>query len=246
MSVSIINTLDSYSTLGGSPLLTDLTGYWQIDESGGSTLYNEIGANVDLSTDATLNQSGIIGTSASIGSGQSIDLPYDSTVNFHSSTWSISFWLYINNTASTLAHNVYLIYARDDTYSFGVRFIQTTSNYYSIILKNSSASEYYSDSSSAITTTGSWMHFVIVFRGSGYTTLMYLNNSNITAGWSTSFSGSMLQNGSYTCFGNANTDGTSLYMDGRIDEIGIWSRELSSDEVSDLYNSGSGLTYPFS
>ena len=31
-----------------------------------------------------------------------------------------------------------------------------------------------------------------------------------------------------------------------IDEVGIWSRTLTSTEVSDLYNSGSGLQYPFS
>ena len=31
--------------------------------------------------------------------------------------------------------------------------------------------------------------------------------------------------------------------DGKIDEVGIWSRVLTSGEISDLYNSGSGLTY---
>jgi len=30
---------------------------------------------------------------------------------------------------------------------------------------------------------------------------------------------------------------------GRLDEIGIWNRTLSSSEISDLYNSGSGITY---
>lgn len=36
------------------------------------------------------------------------------------------------------------------------------------------------------------------------------------------------------------------YFKGRIDEIGIWNRSLSSGEVNELYNSGSGLAYPFS
>jgi len=30
-----------------------------------------------------------------------------------------------------------------------------------------------------------------------------------------------------------------------MDEIGFWERELSSDEISELYNSGSGFAYPF-
>jgi hypothetical protein len=36
------------------------------------------------------------------------------------------------------------------------------------------------------------------------------------------------------------------YYDGLIDEIGIWSRVLTSGEISELYNGGSGLSYPFS
>ena len=39
-------------------------------------------------------------------------------------------------------------------------------------------------------------------------------------------------------------DGTELY-NGQLDEIGVWNRALSLTEVSDLYNIGFGLTYPF-
>jgi hypothetical protein len=35
------------------------------------------------------------------------------------------------------------------------------------------------------------------------------------------------------------------FYDGLIDEVGIWNRVLTSDEISDLYNSGTGLSYPF-
>jgi hypothetical protein len=35
------------------------------------------------------------------------------------------------------------------------------------------------------------------------------------------------------------------YADGQIDEVGIWSRALSSTEVTKLYNGGAGLQYPF-
>ena len=34
-------------------------------------------------------------------------------------------------------------------------------------------------------------------------------------------------------------------LDGRMDEIAIWSRALTSAEVLQLYNSNLGLTYPF-
>lgn len=37
-----------------------------------------------------------------------------------------------------------------------------------------------------------------------------------------------------------------LYWDGLIDEFGFWKRVLTSGERTQLYNSGSGLAYPFS
>jgi len=36
------------------------------------------------------------------------------------------------------------------------------------------------------------------------------------------------------------------FFDGMIDEVGVWSRLLTSDEVTTLYNAGAGLSYPFS
>jgi hypothetical protein len=38
----------------------------------------------------------------------------------------------------------------------------------------------------------------------------------------------------------------ALYLDGQIDEVGFWGKVLTSDEISQLYNSGSGVSYPFS
>ena len=37
----------------------------------------------------------------------------------------------------------------------------------------------------------------------------------------------------------------SFGFNGLIDEVGIWSRELNSTEVGELYNSGDGFAYPF-
>lgn len=42
-----------------------------------------------------------------------------------------------------------------------------------------------------------------------------------------------------------NRVGTARSVDGKQDEAGVWSRELTAGEISQLYNSGVGLTYPF-
>lgn len=38
----------------------------------------------------------------------------------------------------------------------------------------------------------------------------------------------------------------SLFLDGRVDEFGIWDRLLTTAERAELYNDGAGTTYPFS
>lgn len=38
---------------------------------------------------------------------------------------------------------------------------------------------------------------------------------------------------------------TSIFNDGKIDEVWIWSRALSSTEITQLYNNGNWLQYPF-
>ena len=36
-----------------------------------------------------------------------------------------------------------------------------------------------------------------------------------------------------------------MYFNGAMDEVGLWSKILTSTEITELYNSGSGLAYPF-
>jgi hypothetical protein len=58
--------------------------------------------------------------------------------------------------------------------------------------------------------------------------------------------------GSISCPGPASVTNlvlgniTSYYLNGKIDEVGIWNDALTATEVNSLYNGGLGLSYPFS
>ena len=54
-----------------------------------------------------------------------------------------------------------------------------------------------------------------------------------------------VNNTSDFCIGYRNYAISPFYFTGSIDEAGVWNRTLAAAEVTQLYNSGNGLAYPF-
>ena len=46
-------------------------------------------------------------------------------------------------------------------------------------------------------------------------------------------------------FGNRGAGGDVFGLSANLDEFGIWNRALSNTEITDLFNGGTGLSYPF-
>ena len=101
------------------------------------------------------------------------------------------------------------------------------------------------DGSTSIT-TGSWFHVVMTYSGSGTAAgvNLYVNGAGETENVIFDALGTVPANTVAFNLGNAN-NATASAMDGVLDEFGIWSRELTSGEVTSLYNSGNALAYPF-
>jgi hypothetical protein len=86
-----------------------------------------------------------------------------------------------------------------------------------------------------------WTH-IVLSRNSG-TTSFYINGSlDGTFSDAEDFQSQLITVGSVYDFQG---DPDVLQYNGNIDEFGFWNRALSASEVTLLYNSGTGLTYPF-
>lgn len=85
-----------------------------------------------------------------------------------------------------------------------------------------------------------WHHFVVTSSGATQATL-YMDGSAQNSSNAFGFVSQSLGN----AIGNRE-DGAASQWAGYIDEVGFWTRALSSGEVSSLYNGGAGLAYPFS
>jgi hypothetical protein len=88
-----------------------------------------------------------------------------------------------------------------------------------------------------------WQHIVCVkSMQSGGMTKIWLNGTNIY-NESTIGPENYLPNSETIRLGD--WDDGNQKLNGRLDEAGIWNRELSQAEITELYNSGAGKTYPF-
>jgi len=97
--------------------------------------------------------------------------------------------------------------------------------------------------------TNTWYH-IVATRKSGVGSKIYLNGS-LVASDSNTVNHTHLATVSKPCIGALDIPargsvGYFATANSRIDAVSLWNKELSSTEVTDLYNSGTGKQYPYS
>lgn len=88
--------------------------------------------------------------------------------------------------------------------------------------------------------SGTWYHIVFSFDVGTGTMTFYVNGSSLGTTVNATVNQINVGAGLFTM--GAGTGGSSRYADGVFDIFEIYNRELTSTEVSDLYNSGNGVT----
>lgn len=213
-------------------LLDDIAGYWKMEEGSGTNRNDEVGSN-DLTPGILPNAgTGIINNGSDF-----VPASFTFTENADNSTFSmgsgvdftISTW--VKTDASP---NYQLVYAKDSVaLEYHLRLYGGGDNKFHFLV-NAGAADL---TGTTNISTGTWYHIVVTYDG---TNLRMYNNGTLET---------------TTAFTSDVTDGTSVfevgrsagvgggYWDGIIDEIGLWKRELSQDEITDLYNAGAGLPF---
>lgn len=194
----------------------------------------KVGNAVNFINDAANNYLNLPDNNAfSFTSGGGVDLPFSISLWFNVTAFS-SFNFLVNKQSATGFEWQLLLNG-----STNILFSKFT---------NTSISQGVIRSSSISLNT--WHHLVVTDNGSKTNAGMkvYLNgvlgsNTNSNSGVYTG----MANTTSPVFVGNfGNSIGTANKHKGLLDELGIWkNRELTSAEITFLYNSGNGRTYPF-
>jgi hypothetical protein len=207
---------------------TGLVSYYKLDGNSNDSVGTNNGSDTSVSYVA-----GKIGNAASFnGSSSRITIPSNSSLNFGNGDRTISMWIKTSVGDKKLYSN------RNDTvrwWTLGVG----PSGQLSFEAANGYPTGYIDVKYGSGLTDNNWHNVVMV--KSGGTVYFYIDNSLVgSTAWNYSADGSITTNYIGT---NYHDGGFYGYFNGLIDEVGIWSRALTSDEITKLYNNGNGLTY---
>ena len=200
-------------------LSDNIVSYWKLDGNSNDAVASNNGTDTSITySDAN----GIINNGAGFGGSSLVSVANDASLS--SDEFSFSFWFKFNPDRTGVIRFIHKENASPSSYSI---FIMDTLG---IHLTVNGAVSIISNTTSFGTT---FHHCVVVADGTNLN--IYVDGESDET--PVAFSSAINTNTGALTFGNS--------FDGAMDEVGFWSRALTSTEVTALYNSGDGLQYPF-
>lgn len=213
------------SLVVASSLATGLSAYWKMDEASG-TRVDSLGANNATVTGTVSSNTGKRDNAIEVATGANY-LSAGTNITPSGSDRSVACWVYPTDVA-----------AQRSFLSSGIAY-NNANPLWMLVLRQGGGSGpfsvYHAGSyvnGSTVASTSTWYHVAYTFASS--VALLYVNGAlegSVFAADS-GFAGAIFMGNSFSLFA------------GRMDEVGIWNRALTSTEVAQLYNGGSGVTYP--
>lgn len=212
-------------------LLTGLISYWKLDGNSNDAVGSNNGSDTTISYSSANGK--IIQGAGFNGTTSTVIVPHNAIYNTISSAISISLW----TKSSTAQANKYLLSKPtsggangwDINTNTGVNSIRS----FLVGLTPNSIS------GSANVYDGNFHHICVTY-GSGFMKL-YVDGSLVT---NLAATGTINTNANPLNIGYFSSASGAFYT-GAIDEIGIWNVDITSTGVTQLYNGGNGLAYPF-
>jgi hypothetical protein len=216
-----------------------LVSYYKLDETSGTTAVDSHGSNdATLSGEVTFNENGFINYGVLFNTGNTNEREINIGNLLNSNSWSYNTWAKPNSLSTLAIDSVgdsSIIFesweASNQKIFFGLR---TTG--YQISIYNSSGTRI--DFLKAITNSNDvWAMWSITYDSDNLK--VYKNGVLVE----THSAGTIRQNSFNYLLGRSSA--TQYRYKGYMDEVGIWSKALSAEDVNALYDEGNGFAYPF-
>lgn len=232
---------------GSTSLNTNLACYWKMDESstgsGAVTRVDSVGGQdlTDGSPFAASNTGLISNAVDLVGTNQEYLTHADSdTLTMGAFDFTFAAWVYLSSKASNRTI-VGKWQSGSSQREYLLRYTQTSDKYGFFVSNNGTATVSVEASNFGSPGTSTW-HLVVAWHVNGVEIGIQVMNSgsaNTTSHTTGVHVGS-------SAFDIGRQQSGVDYFYGRIDEVGLWkNRALTLSDRQTLYNSGTGLTYPF-
>jgi hypothetical protein len=222
-----------------SSLLDGLVAYWKLDETSGTRI-DSTGSNNLTDNGGVGSTIGKQGNAASFSGSNDLSLTSSTDLRLDNTDFTVAFWVNFD----TLPVGAFItILGKHD--GLGLREYwfyrhQSTNKIALLTSPNGTTVEFLNTVGPSLN-TGQW-YFVVGERNNATNTATLYIHDGIN--WD---SGSFTSNGVWAgtaLFGISRTGGFER-LEGIVDEVGIWNKLLTAAERTQLWNSGSGLTFPF-
>ncbi len=221
----ILNSTPSTYLVGN----TGMVAYYKLDgnsnDAAGSTNGSDTNITYSSGNGKLNNGAGFNGTNSTVALGTGLNLA--------GGGMTIAGWVYINTNS---LYQEAILDKRD---------VGGTMQYQFYVENSAAKLAFYTgtqyNSTSAVGSNG-WHHVAVTLSNSSNGNLtFYIDGVQSGTASSVNLGSGTSARVAIGSQGSADYD----FFHGAIDELGVWSRALSSAEIANLYNSGSGLAYPF-
>jgi len=204
----------------------DIVAYYKLDETSGTNVIDSTdninGTNVGT---ATINVTGKINTAYDFD-GTSDYINANQNINANTNIYTLSSWINFDSLDAAL-------FSSDESNS-EPRGIQMASFGDGSVGIYSGNVQY--TSATGLITTNNWYYITYILNGTN--SKIYVNGQNVL-----NASATFNNVNKALLIGQRSTSIPSGFVNGKMDEISIFSKALTSDEVKTLYNNGDGLAY---
>jgi hypothetical protein len=231
-------------------LSTNQVGYWKLDESSGNATDSSGNGYTLTNTNTVSYATGKINNGADFGSantnknlGTTSVIGLDMSTSFTQNLWVNPSVTPTNNGAAAVP----IIWADNTTASKkGYNSIQwvVESGVQKIYINRADSAGNDQPVASQSMSNGTW--YMLTFTWDGATQKLFFNgNSTPIISAASTRTGTNTTSGATEGFYLGRDITNSREWQGLIDEVGVWSRALTTTEIAQLYNSGTGLQYPY-
>jgi hypothetical protein len=216
-------------TVVPSTLLTGLVDFWPADETTGTTLTGVVNARNFTTSNITWSN-GIVFNATDDYSRRNNDAALAALGH----SFTISFWVTLTQTASDAARR-YVFYSYNGSSALEIFDLNSDNKVYFNITTGGGNGQAISSTTLAASTL---YHIVCTYNGTNMK--IYINNIDRTTGGART--GDMVLSTLYYYWGGT---GSIRAPNGTMKSMGIWNKVVSTDEITELYNGGTPLNYPF-